>query len=105
MAVQNVQDSEFKETITQDRLVLIDFWAPWCGPCKMMAPVLDELDQQAGNRVSVMKLNVDDNPDTASACGVMSIPTLKFFKNGEELHTAVGLRGLPELLQLVDQYA
>ncbi|TVY06975.1 thioredoxin [Paenibacillus cremeus] len=96
MAIINVQDAKFQDAI-QEGVVLVDFWAPWCGPCKMIAPVLEELSQKLGESVTIAKLNVDDNPETASNYGVMSIPTLKLFKDGVEVGTAVGFRPLADL--------
>ncbi|KPV57672.1 thioredoxin [Paenibacillus sp. A3] len=96
MAIVNVKDAEFKDAI-QEGVVLVDFWAPWCGPCKMIAPVLEELNGKLGDTVKIAKVNVDDNPETAGQYGVMSIPTLKLFKDGVEVGTHVGFRPLPEL--------
>ncbi|WP_281884660.1 thioredoxin [Paenibacillus sp. YYML68] len=96
MAIVNVKDSEFKQTVGQG-VVLVDFWAPWCGPCKMIAPVLEELSGKLGDSVTIAKVNVDDNPETAGAYGVMSIPTLKLFKDGVDVGTQVGFRPAAEL--------
>ncbi|MFB0843240.1 thioredoxin [Paenibacillus oleatilyticus] len=96
MAIVNVKDAEFKDAI-QEGVVLVDFWAPWCGPCKMIAPILEELNGKLGDAVKIAKVNVDDNPETAGQYGVMSIPTLKLFKNGVEVGTQVGVRPLTEL--------
>ncbi|MCC3356500.1 thioredoxin [Bacillus sp. REN16] len=89
MAITNVTDQNF-DTETKDGLVLADFWAPWCGPCKMIAPVLEELDTEIGDKVKIVKLDVDDNQETAAKFGVMSIPTLLVFKNGEVVDKVVG---------------
>ena len=96
MAIVNTKDSDFGQTI-QNGVVLVDFWAPWCGPCKMIAPVLEELSGKLGDTVTIAKVNVDDNPETAGKYGVMSIPTLKLFKDGVEVGTQVGFRPLGEL--------
>lgn len=96
MAIKNVTDAAFQETI-QEGVVLVDFWAPWCGPCKMIAPILEELDGELGGQVTIAKLNVDDNPETTAAYGIMSIPTMKLFKDGKEVGQVVGLRPLQEL--------
>lgn len=96
MAIVNVNDVQFKDTI-KEGVVLVDFWAPWCGPCKMIAPVLEELNGKLGDAVTIAKVNVDDNPQTAGNYGVMSIPTLKLFKDGVEVGSNVGFRPLNEL--------
>ena len=75
MAIVNATDQTFVNEV-KDGVVLVDFWAPWCGPCKMIAPVLEEVDRELAGKVKVVKVNVDDNPETAGKYGVMSIPTL-----------------------------
>lgn len=104
MAIVNVSDKNFNQTI-QNGLVLVDFWAPWCGPCRMIAPILEELSRQEGKRVTIAKLNVDENPLTAGKYGVMSIPTLKLFKNGKAVSSVVGVQPLAALQQMVRQHA
>ncbi|PYI50905.1 thioredoxin [Paenibacillus flagellatus] len=96
MAIVTTNDAGFQQTI-QDGLVLVDFWAPWCGPCKIIAPILEELSAKVGDAVTIAKVNVDDNPESAGRYGVMSIPTLKLFKDGVEVGTYVGARPLSEL--------
>lgn len=103
MAIVQVQDQQFQDTV-KDGVVLVDFWAPWCGPCKMIAPVLEQLSEKYGDKVTIAKVNVDDNPETASQYGVMSIPTLKLFKNGEVVQTAVGFRPLDDLASLLEPH-
>ncbi|WP_280769842.1 thioredoxin [Salipaludibacillus daqingensis] len=91
MAIVNVTDQNFSTETTQG-VVLADFWAPWCGPCKMIAPVLEELDGEMGDKVKIVKLDVDENQETASKYGVMSIPTLLVFKDGEVVDQIVGFQ-------------
>jgi thioredoxin 1 len=91
MAITNVTDQTF-DTETSSGVVLADFWAPWCGPCKMIAPVLEELDSEMGDKLKIVKLDVDDNQETAAKFGVMSIPTLLVFKNGEVVDKVVGFQ-------------
>ncbi|SFV05797.1 thioredoxin [Alicyclobacillus macrosporangiidus] len=90
MATVQVTDQNFASVIQGDKPVLVDFWAAWCGPCRMMAPVLEELSDEAGDRLVVAKLNVDENPRTAGAYGIMSIPTMILFRNGRPLKQLVG---------------
>ncbi|WP_077214177.1 thioredoxin [Bacillus dakarensis] len=91
MAITNVTDQTF-QTETSAGLVLADFWAPWCGPCKMIAPVLEELDAEMGDKVKIVKLDVDENQETAAKFGVMSIPTLLVIKDGEVVDKVVGFQ-------------
>jgi len=91
--VSEVTDQNFEqEVITSDRPVVVDFWAPWCGPCRMIAPILDELAGQHGERVKFMKMNVDENQETAARFNVLSIPMVVLFEGGEAKDTVVGAR-------------
>ncbi len=92
-----VTDSDFGSTIASDTPTLVDFWAEWCGPCKMMDQPLDELAGEASGKLNVAKLNVDENPSTMGAYSVMSIPTLIVFQNGEEKRRLVGARSKGQL--------
>jgi thioredoxin 1 len=89
--ITTVSDDNFQATVVEaDKPVLVDFWAPWCGPCRMVAPVLEEIQQERGDALQIVKLNVDENPETAAKFQVMSIPTLILFKNGEAVHKVIG---------------
>jgi thioredoxin 1 len=104
MAVIHITDLTFEQTLRDEELVLVDFWAPWCGPCHFIAPILDELAEQMNGKVTVAKLNVDENPESTRKYGIRSIPTLKLFKNGTEVETRVGVLPLEELKSLVNKY-
>ena len=91
MSPLHFTDSSFKKDVLDSDLpVVVDFWAPWCGPCKMLAPILDELAKEYDRKVKVGKINIDENPKTATHYGVMSIPTVMFFKNGKISGQIVG---------------
>ncbi len=89
--IQEVNDNNFQaEVIESDTPVLVDFWAPWCGPCRMVAPVLEEIAQEKGDALKIVKLNTDENQQTAIAYEVLSIPTLILFKNGQIAKKVIG---------------
>lgn len=104
MAIVHGTDQSFTNEISEG-LVLVDFWAPWCGPCKMIAPVLEELDSEMSDSVKIVKVDVDENQETASNFGIMSIPTLVLFKNGEPVDKVVGFQPKEALAQLVQKHA
>ena len=104
MAIIEVNDSSFKEEIGSG-LTLVDFWAPWCGPCKMIAPILEELAPEVEGKANIAKLNVDDNQATASEYEVMSIPTLILFKDGEPGDKVVGFQPKEQLASLIEKHA
>ncbi|WP_246941004.1 thioredoxin [Bacillus pinisoli] len=103
MAISNVNDQNFS-TETSEGVVLADFWAPWCGPCKMIAPVLEELDGEMGEKVKIVKLDIDQNPETASKYGVMSIPTLLVMKNGEVVDKVIGFQPKDALAEVLEKH-
>ncbi len=102
MAIQSVNGNDFKDKVLSSATpVFVDFWAPWCGPCKMAEPVLEELSNQFEGKISFMKVNVDDNNELSQTYGVMSIPTTILFKDGKELARQIGFagkRGFEEVL-------
>ncbi|GAA0483783.1 thioredoxin 1 [Salinibacillus kushneri] len=104
MAIAHANDQSFGQE-TSEGLVLADFWATWCGPCKMIAPVLEELDSEMSEKVKIVKLDVDENQETAQKYGVMSIPTLLLFKDGEVVDQVVGYQPKEALVELVNKHA
>jgi thioredoxin 1 len=102
MAVGKVSDATFESEVLQaTQPVVVDFWAEWCGPCRMIAPALDEISGSLGEKVKIVKLNVDENPQTAAKYGIMSIPTLMLFKNGELASRQVGAAPKQKLEQWI----
>jgi thioredoxin 1 len=98
--IVTLSDATFDETVAgSDTPILVDFWAEWCGPCKMIAPTLAEIATEQRGKLTIGKLNVDDNPDTARRYDVMSIPTLLVFKDGQQVKRLVGAKGKGQLLQ------
>ena len=102
MSVGKVSDADFdKEVLNANGPVVVDFWAEWCGPCRMIAPALEEIQNALGEKVKIVKLNVDESPKTASKYGVMSIPTLMIFKGGEMASRQVGAAPKAKLQQWI----
>jgi thioredoxin 1 len=104
-SVSNISDATFNQEVLESELpVLVDFWAPWCGPCRMVAPVVNEIALQYEEKVKVVKLNVDDNAQTATQFGVRSIPTLILFKDGQQVDTVVGAVPQTTLARAIDKH-
>ncbi len=103
--ITHLTSSTFDETVNGSTApVLVDFWAEWCGPCKMIAPVLEEMAGELGDQVKITKLNVDENPDIAMRFSVMSIPTLLLFQGGDVKKKIVGAKGKGALMQELDEF-
>ena len=97
-------EKDFGELLVQDKPVLVDFWATWCGPCKMQAPVFHQVSEQLGDKVVFAKIDVDVNEKLAYELGIVSIPTIMLFKDGELVDKSVGLTSAPELAKMVEKY-
>ena len=100
MGTKKVTDETFEaDVLKNDKPVLVDYWAEWCGPCKMVAPVLEAISEEHGDKLDIVKLNVDDNPVVTQKYGILNIPTLGVFKNGEVVMELVGARSKSALLR------
>jgi len=99
-------DKNFEEEVLQyEGPVLVDFWAPWCGPCQMMSPVIEDLAKEMGEKAKVGKLNVDENPQKAQEHGIMSIPALKVFKGGKVVEELTGVQSIEQLKEVLEKHA
>lgn len=104
MSILHLTESNFKkEVLGSDLPVLVDFWATWCGPCRIIAPLIEELAKEYKDKIKIGKLNVDDNPKIATHYGIMSIPTLIFFKNGKVMEQGTGALSKAELKKKIEE--
>jgi thioredoxin 1 len=103
MSLTHFTDANFKKEVLESNLpVLVDFWATWCGPCKMIAPIVEELAKEYSHKMKIGKINVDENPKIATLYGIMSIPALIFFKNGKIMEQAAGVLNKAELKKKIE---
>ena len=99
---KQIKDNEFEFEVLNSKLpVIIDFWAEWCGPCRMIAPILEEVAKELEGKIKILKLNIDENPSMPAQLGVRSIPTLALFKNGQAISTKVGLVTKTKIIEWV----
>lgn len=107
MAAQETNGDSFQADVldVKDVPVLVDFWAPWCGPCQAQGPILDELSGEVEGKAKIFKVNVDDNTELASQYGIMSIPALKVFKNGEVVEEMVGVHDKNQLTEVIEKHS
>ncbi|KAL0265487.1 UNVERIFIED_CONTAM: hypothetical protein PYX00_010990 [Menopon gallinae] len=103
MAIEIISE-DFAQIIQSHELVLIDFWAPWCAPCRILAPIIDDLTQELSKRVWVGKVNIDQEFDIAKQLGITSIPTLVLFKNGKSVHRMAGVQTKEQILAVLQQF-
>ncbi|MEV4753980.1 thioredoxin [Micromonospora sp. NPDC049559] len=102
-ATRAVTDANFVSDVLQsDKPVLVDFWAEWCAPCRKVAPLLEEIAGELGDKVTIVKLNIDENPETAMAYRVMSVPTLTIFKGGQPVQSVAGAKPKGDLLKMIE---
>ncbi len=102
--VKNVDTNNFATDVMEaSQPVLVDFWAPWCGPCKMLGPIVETLAEENADKLTVVKINVDENKSLAAQFGIRGIPTLVFFNNGQEVKRLVGAQGKPQLQKVIDE--
>lgn len=104
MATQVSDDNFEQEVMQSDKLVLVDFWAEWCGPCKQLGPIIDELATEMSDKVSIYKMNVDENPTQPSKLGIRGIPTMILFKSGKQIDVKVGVFAKPVIQEWIESH-
>ena len=103
MADITITDQDFRQVVLEsEMLVVVDFWAPWCAPCRMVSPIIEQLADEYKGKVVVVKMNVDENPETSSQFGVMSIPTVMVFKNGKSVKSLIGAQSKDSYKKMID---
>lgn len=103
MSIIHLSDNEFKEQVLHSKqLAIVDFWAPWCGPCKIISPILEELSKEYDGKVKIYKINIDEHQATAAKYQVLSIPTLLFFKQGKIVKQVVGMRSVSDIRKAIN---
>ncbi|MFB6366795.1 thioredoxin [Paenibacillus elgii] len=101
MTIYNVTDATFKNELQSEGLTVVNFWAPWCSPCRMFASILEAYDAEGNNEVKILKVNVDEQPETAALFGIMGVPSTIIFKNGEAVDKEVGFMSVEQLKQYI----
>tara|TARA_B100000700_G_scaffold105728_1_gene119421 strand:+ start:629 stop:949 length:321 start_codon:yes stop_codon:yes gene_type:complete len=104
MTIKNSTDEDFDKTIKESNLVLVDFWASWCAPCKALTPILEQIDAELKDKILILKHNIDEQPNVPTANGVRGIPTLLLYKNSELVETQVGLSNKAKLLEVINKH-
>ena len=104
MTIKNSTDEDFDKTIKESNLVLVDFWASWCAPCKALTPILEQIDSELKDKILILKHNLDEQPNVPTANGVRGIPTLLLYKNSELVETQVGLSNKAKLLEVINKH-
>tara|TARA_Y100000996_G_C22322403_1_gene560914 strand:- start:118 stop:438 length:321 start_codon:yes stop_codon:yes gene_type:complete len=104
MTIKNSTDEDFDKTIKESNLVLVDFWASWCAPCKALTPILEQIDSELKDKILILKHNIDEQPNVPTANGVRGIPTLLLYKNSELVETQVGLSNKAKLLEVINKH-
>lgn len=105
MELVHLNSENFKSTLdAEDGLVVVDFFATWCGPCRMLGPVMEEVQDEVGDRAKIYKLDIDEGEDVARSYGIMSVPSVLFFKNGEEIGRFVGFKNKAQVIEEIERY-